>query len=69
MHDIAMGVFDQLWLGTPLWMWSAFFALVAALLTIDLGVLHCKQREIEVRESLMLSGAYIALGLAFGGWV
>ena len=36
---------------------------------LDLGVLHRKQREIEVRESLLLSAFYIALGLAFGGWV
>jgi tellurite resistance protein TerC len=69
MHDIAMGVFDQLWLGKPLWMWTGFLTLVLVLLTLDLGVLHRKQREIEVRESLVLSSVYIALGLAFGGWV
>jgi tellurite resistance protein TerC len=42
---------------------------VAVLLALDLGVLHRKQHEIEVRESLVLSAFYIALGLAFGGWV
>lgn len=56
-------------LGTPLWMWGAFLGLVAVLLALDLGVLHRKQREIGVRESLMLSAFYIALGLAFGGWL
>lgn len=57
------------WLGKPAWMWLAFLALVAALLAFDLGVLHRKQREIGVRESLVLSTLYIGLGLAFGGWV
>ena len=57
------------WLGKPAWMWLAFMAIVAALLVLDLGVLHKENREIEVRESLVLSAGYIGLGLAFGGWV
>jgi tellurite resistance protein TerC len=57
------------WLGKPAWMWLAFLAIVTALLAFDLGVLHRDNREIEVRESLLLSGMYIGLGLAFGGWV
>ena len=57
------------WLGKPAWMWLSFLAIVAALLTFDLGVLHRNNREIEVRESLLLSAMYIGLGLAFGGWV
>ncbi|MDX2201884.1 MAG: TerC family protein [Hyphomicrobiaceae bacterium] len=56
-------------LGTPAWMWLAFLALVAGLLVIDLGLLHKEQREISARESLLLSGLYIGLGLAFGGFV
>lgn len=57
------------WLGKPAWMWLSFLGIVVALLAFDLGVLHRDNREIEVRESLMLSGMYIGLGLAFGGWV
>ncbi|YBV94545.1 TerC family protein (plasmid) [Phyllobacteriaceae bacterium JZ32] len=57
------------WLGTPLWMWSSFFALVLAILSFDLGILHKQNKEIGVRESVKLSALYIALGLAFGGWV
>lgn len=56
-------------LGKPIWMWLGFLAIVIALLTFDLGVLHRKAREIGVRESLVMSAVYIALGLAFGGWV
>ena len=57
------------WLGKPIWMWLAFVAIVAALLAIDLGLLHRRQREIGVRESVLMSAFYILLGLAFGGWV
>ncbi|HEU4650887.1 MAG TPA: TerC family protein, partial [Croceibacterium sp.] len=57
------------WLGTPVWLWLSFLGLVVALLVLDLGVLHRKQREIGVRESLAMSGFYVALGLGFGAWV
>jgi tellurite resistance protein TerC len=57
------------WLGKPAWMWLGFMSIVGVLLTLDLGVLHRKQKEIGVTESLALSAMYIALGLAFGGWV
>jgi tellurite resistance protein TerC len=56
-------------LGQPLWMWLGFFTLVVVLLAFDLGVLHRDGHEIGVRESLGLSGFYIALGLAFGGFI
>jgi len=56
-------------LGKPAWIWLGFLAIVIALLTFDLGVLHRKTREIGVSESLVMSAIYIALGLAFGGWV
>ncbi|MBB4105813.1 TerC family protein [Allorhizobium borbori] len=57
------------WLGKPAWMWLGFLGIVIALLTFDLGVLHRDNREIEVKESLLLSSLYISLGLAFGGLV
>jgi tellurite resistance protein TerC len=56
-------------LGKPGWMWLAFVGIVLALLAFDLGVLHRDQHEIEVKESLALSAFYIAIALAFGGWV
>ena len=58
-----------MFLGQPVWMWATFLAVVVLLLAFDLGVLHRDNREIEVRESLILSGYYILLGLAFGGFV
>lgn len=65
--DVAFFFAD--WLGKPVWIWLAFLGIVAALLVLDLGVLHRENREIEVRESLLLSAGYIGLGLLFGGWV
>jgi tellurite resistance protein TerC len=57
------------WLGKPAWMWLAFMGIVVALLALDLGVLHKSDREIETKESLLLSAGYIGLGLLFGAWV
>ena len=57
------------WLGTPAWLWLGFLGIVVALLVLDLGVLHRKEREIGVRESLAMSAFYITMGLVFGAWV
>ena len=57
------------WLGTPAWFWLAFFGIVAALTFFDLGILHRKDREMGIGESLKLSAFYISVALAFGGWV
>lgn len=57
------------WLGTPLWFWAAFVAIVLALTAFDLGVLHKEDREMGVRESLILSAFYISVALLFGLWV
>jgi tellurite resistance protein TerC len=56
-------------LGKPLWMWAAFISIVVALLVFDLGVLHRDNHEIGVRESLLLSGGYLLMGMLFGVWV
>lgn len=56
-------------LGTPVWSWLLFLGVVVALLAFDLGVLHKEEREIGVRESLLLSAGYIAAALAFGAWI
>lgn len=64
-----MDILFSLFLGTPVWMWVAFITLVLALLAFDLGVLNKGEAEIGVRESLRLSALYIALGVAFGGFV
>jgi tellurite resistance protein TerC len=56
-------------LGTPLYFWAAFVAVVMALLIFDLGILHKDEHEISARESLTLYGFYVAVAMAFGSWV
>ena len=56
-------------IGKPVWIWLAFVGIVVALLAFDLGVLHRDDREIGVRESLLLSAGYISAALLFGAWV
>jgi tellurite resistance protein TerC len=56
-------------LGTPVWMWARFLSVVVAVLVFDLGVLHKDNQDIEVAESLKLSGFYFVLAMLFGGWV
>ncbi|MBV2133024.1 TerC family protein [Pseudomonas sp. MAP12] len=68
MHTLQAVLFADV-LGTATWLWLTFFALVFALLTFDLGVLHRGHREIGIGASLWLSAGYISVGLCFGAWV
>ena len=56
-------------LGKAAWVWLVFVGVVAALLALDLGVLHKDDHEIGVRESLLLSSGYITVAMCFGAWV
>ncbi|GLQ57098.1 TerC family protein [Devosia nitrariae] len=56
-------------LGTPVYFWVAFVAIVIALLVFDLGILHHDEHEISAKESLMLYSFYVGIALAFGAWV
>lgn len=74
MSDLASLVlqgFSADWLGKPLWMWSLFLTVVAALLALDLGVLHRRCHVVSMREGVWMSAFYVTLGLAFGAaiWV
>lgn len=53
-------------LGTSTWLWLVFMAIVIGLLVLDLGVLHRHDREIEMRESLLLYSGYFSVGVLFG---
>ena len=64
----ALAFFTEPFLGQPGWAWLLFGAIVVALLVFDLGVLHRKEREIPVGESLLLSAGYIGVAVVFGGW-
>jgi tellurite resistance protein TerC len=56
-------------LGTPLFFWLAFAAIVVTLLAFDLGVLHKSDKEIGARESFALYAGYVAIAGCFGAWV
>jgi len=64
-----MELLTTLWLGTPVWFWLSFLALVVALTAFDLGILHKEDREMGIAESLKLSAFYIGIALLFGLWV
>ncbi|MCG6859420.1 MAG: TerC family protein [Salaquimonas sp.] len=52
-------------MGTPVWHWAAFLALVLGLMAFDLGILYRKAHVIGIRESLQLSAFYVTLALLF----
>lgn len=67
--DILPVFFQQSFMGTPVWFWTAFLGIVFLIMIFDLGVFHRKDHEIGYKESLTMSGIYIALALLFGIWV
>lgn len=56
-------------LGQPLWMWLGYLAFVFVLLAFDLGVLNNKSKDIDIPASMRLSAFYIAMGVAFSGFI
>ena len=56
-------------LGTPLYFWLGFVAIVVGLLAFDLGVLNRNDHEISTRESLTLYAGYVLVAALFGAWV
>ncbi len=67
--DFLLPFLSADFLGKPAWVWLSFVGIVVALLAFDLGVLHKDDKEIGVRESLLLSAGYISVALLFGAWV
>jgi tellurite resistance protein TerC len=52
-----------------IWFWLGFFALVALLLFLDLGVLHRRASEPSLKSAVGWTLAWICLGLSFAGVV
>jgi TerC family integral membrane protein len=52
-----------------IWFWLGFFALVALLLFLDLGVLHRRAAEPSLKSAVMWTVGWICLGLSFSGVV
>jgi tellurite resistance protein TerC len=55
--------------GALLSFWIGFFALVAILLFLDLGVFHRKSHTMSFKEAISWTLGWVTLGLAFGGVV
>ena len=53
----------------PAWAWLMFIGLVLVLLFLDLFVFHRNAREVPFGEAMWLSAFWIAVSLAFGGFV
>ena len=51
------------------WMYAGFVVLVLVLLALDLGVFHRTAHVVSVKEALGWSAFWIALGLAFAGFI
>jgi len=51
------------------WFWLGFFAFVALLLFLDLGVLHKKNEEQSLKQAAAWTVGWVALGLSFSGFV
>jgi tellurite resistance protein TerC len=67
--ELALAALQSDFLGTPAYFWLAFVAIVIGLLAFDLGVLHKEDQEISAKESFTLYAGYVAIAVAFGGWV
>ena len=67
--ELILDILNTPFMGKATWVWLTFMGVVITLLALDLGVLHKEDREIGVRESLMLSAGYIAVASLFGVWV
>ena len=52
-----------------IWFWIAFNAGVLVILALDLGVFHRKAHAPSVKEAALWSSAWIALSLAFAGFI
>ncbi len=49
--------------------WAIFFAVAGALIALDLFGFERKAHEPGFRESILKTGLYVAVALAFGAWV
>jgi tellurite resistance protein TerC len=65
----VLEVLGTLFLGMPVWVWLAFLVIVLAILAVDLGLLHGEAHEPSLKESTILAGACMTLGVSFSAIV
>jgi tellurite resistance protein TerC len=70
LHEFPATAFlFAVFMGTPVWFWLFFLAIVITLLVLDLGILNRDHHEISVSNSLWLSGFYMLIAFCFGAWI
>jgi tellurite resistance protein TerC len=52
-------------LDVPLWFWLAFFALIAVVLALDLGVFNRDAHVISLKEAALWTAAWVSLAMLF----
>lgn len=52
-----------------IWMWLGFFALVSAVLALDLGVFNKQAHRVSSKEALMWTCLWVSLAVSFAGVV
>ena len=63
--DSLLQLVTTAWLGLPVWTWLAFILVVVIILAIDLGAFHSDAHEPSIRESTILAGSCMTLGVLF----
>jgi tellurite resistance protein TerC len=53
----------------PLWYWFAFGGMIGLLLLLDLAVINRKAHRVHFREAAWTTAFWVALALAFNGWI
>lgn len=68
--DVAATTSAWSWTGSgTLTEWVVFTVVIGVMLLVDLFVMHRKVHVISAREALLQTGLWIAVALAFGGYV
>jgi tellurite resistance protein TerC len=52
-------------MGMPAWVWFSFIGIVISIMAIDLGLFHKEAHEPSLKESTVLAGCCMTLGLSF----
>ncbi|MFZ4809138.1 MAG: TerC family protein [Hyphomicrobiaceae bacterium] len=58
-----------IWFGMPAWAWISFLIIVLAMLAIDLGIFHREAHTPSMKESVVIAGTAMTLGLSFSAVV
>ncbi len=67
--DTILTLLTANWLGMPAWVWFGFILIVLSIMAVDLGLFHKEAHEPSLKESTVLAGICMTLGLSFSAVV